>query len=112
MLPNVPSRARYLTCDILKLPNELLLEIAKHLPGRRDLNSFVKTCNTTWAIVNPYMFRQSALQDNYALLWATEQGMQSTVQLAIRYGADVNATIQTGSPILTKTPHCSPLKED
>lgn len=89
---------------LARLPPELILETAKQLSDRRDVNTFAGSCRGLYALVNPYLYRQSALHDDHALLWAAEKGMETTARLAIRYGANVNASVSSHSPIVGRPP--------
>ncbi|KAK3173882.1 Ankyrin repeat and death domain-containing protein 1A, partial [Lecanicillium sp. MT-2017a] len=74
------------------------------LSDRRDVNVFARSCRGLYALLNPYLYRLSALHDNHALLWAAEKGMETTARLAIWYGANVNATVCSHSPIIVRSP--------
>ncbi len=85
------------------LPAEIILETAKQLSDRNDVNNFAKSCHCLYELLNPYLYRQSVLHDNHALLWAADMGMDTTARQALRHGADVNATAVTDSPIVARS---------
>jgi ankyrin repeat protein len=88
---------------LVNLPAEIILQIAECLIAPDDVNAFASSCRLLHARLNPYLYRQSALSDDYALLWAAEKGMETTANLAILHGGNVNAAVRGGSPILDRS---------
>ncbi|KAK3173937.1 hypothetical protein K4F52_010361 [Lecanicillium sp. MT-2017a] len=76
-----------------RLPTELILEIASKLTDRQAVNAFARSCRFLYERINPYLYKERGLRDNYALLWAAEMGKDKTARRAIQYGADVNASL-------------------
>ncbi|RLL94297.1 hypothetical protein CFD26_101803 [Aspergillus turcosus] len=101
--------------NLLSLPTELLLEIAKHLENQAWLNAFARTNRFIFNVINPYLHRYNAdYQKHTALAFGACRGLETVVRrsLAAKPG-DINAKI--GSIIPTSgeafhTPVCYALQ--
>ncbi|RHZ59002.1 hypothetical protein CDV55_105232 [Aspergillus turcosus] len=101
--------------NLLSLPTELLLEIAKHLESQAWLNAFARTNRHTFSIINSYLHRYNAdYQQHTALAFGACRGLENVIRrsLAAKPG-DINAKI--GSIIPTSgeafhTPVCYALQ--
>lgn len=103
---NTSSFLNKRTAELLDLPSELVVRIAEQLSPEHDLNSFVRACRSTFALLNSQLYRQSAEQDkcsehdnapahkhrqnNFAILWAAKTGSIATAEKALENGANIN----------------------
>ncbi|GIK06713.1 ankyrin-2 [Aspergillus viridinutans] len=93
--------------NLLSLPNEILLEIAKHLQNQAWLNTFTRTNRFIFGVVNPYMHRYNAdYQQHTALAFGACRGLENVVRraLAAKPG-DINAKIGSTVPISEEPSH-------
>ncbi|KAF7178977.1 hypothetical protein CNMCM7691_007852 [Aspergillus felis] len=101
--------------NLLSLPNEVLLEIAKHLQNQAWLNTFTRTNRFIFSVVNPHMHRYNAdYHQHTALAFGACRGLENVVRraLAAKPG-DINAKIGSIIPICEEpfhTPLCYALR--
>ncbi|KAF2179636.1 ankyrin [Zopfia rhizophila CBS 207.26] len=79
--------------QLLHLPAELLLEIATYL----SLKSLAALCLVNRQLY--YTFIKPLYRQDYscsALLWAANGANEKTIELSLRYGADINTTDENG----------------
>lgn len=77
---------------LLRLPNELLLCIAKDLEFVEHINAFARTNTCLRNLINPYLYLYDVQQlRSSALLWAAKQGQDATAQNSLDQGAHVQS---------------------
>lgn len=86
----------------LRLPNEIIIEIVKLLPLCRVLNALTNTCCFLYKLLNMFLYKRRALDDNYALLWVARNCVMATANIALSHGANINATVCEDSPTTAK----------
>ncbi|GAQ12135.1 hypothetical protein ALT_9456 [Aspergillus lentulus] len=92
--------------NLLSLPNELILEIAKHLQNQTWLNTFTRTNRFVFSVVNPYMHRYNAdYHQHTALGFGVCGGLENVVRRSLAAKpSDINARIGSIIPVC-----CEPL---
>ena len=76
---------------LLRLPNELILDISDLIPTTGGLNALTRTNHRTYALLNPYLYGRDAREGKgYAIRWSTEKGLVRTAELALEAGTDVD----------------------
>ncbi|EEH09715.1 ankyrin repeat protein [Histoplasma capsulatum G186AR] len=98
---------------LIEFPTEILLLLGQILVSERDaayrnevsgLNALAQTCSRFYQILNPYLYRFNAhQQDSSALVWATLRGDRRTAELSLDNGADVNLIVLERSGVLSNT---------
>ncbi|PTB39043.1 hypothetical protein M441DRAFT_98329, partial [Trichoderma asperellum CBS 433.97] len=74
------------------VPPELILNIARFLHLRRDVNALARVNQYLYAILDPVLYHGSAKRlSGYVLQWATRNDSVQTVKKALQYGAYPNA---------------------
>jgi len=80
--------------SLVSLVNELLLSIADHLTGARDINALARTNRQLYSSLNLFLYRYAVQQSNHsALHWAAYHGRSNTLLMLLNVGADVRAPV-------------------
>ena len=83
-----------LTMNFSSIPNEIILEIADRLSNRRDISSLTRVSWRFHHLLDEYLHCYNIkCQRSSALLWAAENGRESTARKLLRLGADVNVDL-------------------
>jgi hypothetical protein len=80
-------------CNLLDLPNELILLIAEYILKQRDLYRFIRVNRRTRALLSDVLFRRNIEhQRSSALQWAVRNERVEAVVRFLRLGADIDTT--------------------
>jgi ankyrin repeat protein len=87
--------------SLLRLPFELLLDIAKNLKSERDISSFSQTNTYLHKLLSDYLYENNVKHHgSRAIIWAAENGYEKLVQMLLDKNADVNARDDHGGTAL------------
>lgn len=77
--------------SLLRLPNELILDIADFLDDETSINALLLTCRRFAALLHNSLYKANAQGHNSkALGWAAEHGIEGTARYAIQFGSPVD----------------------
>ncbi|KAL9624609.1 MAG: hypothetical protein Q9160_001274 [Pyrenula sp. 1 TL-2023] len=81
---------------LLKLPNEIILEIAEHLQTLQDIASLNTVNRRFFSLLNDYLYRYDITRRGCrALFWAAKHGHEASARKTISLGADLNIQRKT-----------------
>jgi ankyrin repeat protein len=92
---------------LLKLPNELLLEVGSHLDSFQDLNSLVRSSSVFHKMFNTHLFRRAVAADDAVLddivRWVLSRYRLASLTLLLDHGLSVNRTLKSGGDVFRET---------
>lgn len=92
--PPLSAMADTTDTGLLRLPNELILDISDLLPTTGGLNALARTNHRTYALLNRYLYGRDAQGSNgNAIRWAAEKGLVRTAGLALEAGTDAEIAL-------------------
>ncbi|KAJ5135358.1 ankyrin repeat protein [Penicillium bovifimosum] len=89
--------------QLLELPNELLLLIARYLPYQKDINSFVQTNRQLYVLLNVFLCKFNIQHhQSSALTWAASNGNDHLAKRMLEAGVSIASfdTSETANPLL------------
>src|SRR4051812_9067142 len=76
--------------QLLELPNELLLLIARYLPYQKDINSLVQTNRQLYVLLNVFLCKFNIQHhQSSALTWAASNGNDHLAKRMLEAGASI-----------------------
>ena len=76
---------------LLKIPNEIIFEIAEHLSNQRDILILALVVRRFYGLLYTYRLQYNILQGgSSALIWAAQNDRQTLARELVDLGADVN----------------------
>lgn len=91
--PNPPTHP---IMSLLKLPNELLQNIADLLGSEKNINALARTNTHLYNRLNDYLYLHNLRQGSTALYWAIQECNPQTAKRMLELGADANAPYLNG----------------
>lgn len=79
--------------ELANLPPELLMHIAKALDRDRDIYALCRLSRRFFNLIVDYLYQHNARASNAdtsAILWAAKYGQESTAEMALQAGVDIN----------------------
>jgi hypothetical protein len=79
---------------LLKLPNEILMQIVDYLQTQREINAVTHINRRFHSVFNDFLYRENIRSGSSALFWAANRGQESTARTIVHLGADINMPLQ------------------